>query len=85
MATKRTTIKPEPKPVKLTITTEQLKSLQLITERLGDVRRRLEDIDSETNISRVMFNVGSSFNDINWCEDAVDEIINTFDTDEISW
>lgn len=84
MATKKTT-KPEPKPKTYTLTETQFRSLQDITERLGNVRRRLEDIDSETNISRVMFNVGSSFNDINWCEDAVDEIINAFDIDEINW
>lgn len=83
MATKTT--KSEPKPKMYTLTEAQFESLQDITDCLGDIRRRLKDIESETNISRIMFNVGSSFNDANWCEDAVDDIINSFDTDENNW
>lgn len=81
MATKKTT-KTEPKPKTYTLTEAQFRSLRNISNKLGDVRRALDETEGEDNLSRIMFQVGSSYTVIDWCEDGLDEVINSFESDE---
>lgn len=81
MARAKTT-KTEPKPKTYTLTEAQFKSLQNVSEKLSDVRRALDGMEGEDNISTVMFKVGSSYTIIDWCEDGLDEVINSFESDE---
>jgi DNA-binding PadR family transcriptional regulator len=79
MPTKKTTTEPTVKTYTLTET--QFKTLEKIYEKLSDVRRGLGDLEGEENISTIMFKVGSVFNNADWCEDEIRDIINSFDED----
>ena len=52
-----------------------------IYEKLSDVRRNLRDLEGEESISTIMFKVGSVYNNADWCEDEVSDIINSFNDD----
>lgn len=81
MARTKTT-KTEPKPKTYTLTEAQFKSLQNVSEKLSDVRRALSNMEGEESISTVMFQVGSAHTLVDWCEDGLDEVINSFESDE---
>ena len=63
------------------LTESQFKTLEEIYDKLLDVRRDLGDLEGEDNISKIMFQVGSAYNSIDKCEDAVRDIINSYDED----
>ena len=63
------------------LTDAQFKTLEKIYEELSDVRRNLGDLEGEENISKIMFQVGSVYNSVDKCEDAVRDIINSYDDD----
>jgi hypothetical protein len=85
MATKKKTIVQEFKELinettkAKTLTEEQFKTLEKVYEKLSDVRRTVGGLEGEENVSTIMFKVGSVFNNADWCEDAVNDIINSFD------
>jgi len=76
---KKTTTEPTVKTY--TLTFEQFKTLEKIYEKLSDVRRNLGGLEGEENVSTIMFKVGSVFNNADWCEDEIRDIINSFDED----
>jgi DNA-binding PadR family transcriptional regulator len=76
---KKTTTEPTVKTY--TLTEEQFKTLEKIYEKLSDVRRNLGGLEGEENVSTIMFKVGSVFNNADWCEDEIRDIINSFDDD----
>jgi DNA-binding PadR family transcriptional regulator len=78
-AKKKTTTEPTVKTY--TLTEEQFKTLEKIYEKLSDVRRNLGGLEGEENVSTIMFKVGSVFNNADWCEDEIRDIINSFDED----
>jgi len=69
-------------PKAKTLTETQFKTLEKIYEKLSDVRRGLGGLEGEENVSTIMFKVGSVFNNADWCEDEIRDIINSFDEDE---
>jgi len=69
-------------PKTYTLTEDQFKKLEEIYDKLIDVRRDLGELEGEDNISKIMFQVGSAYNSIDKCEDAVRDIINSFDDNE---
>jgi DNA repair ATPase RecN len=87
MAAKKKTIVQEFKelidatPKAKVLTEAQFKTLEKIYEELSDVRRNLGDLEGEENISKIMFQVGSAYNSVDKCEDAVRDIINSYDDD----
>ena len=87
MATKKKTTVQELKelidatPKAKVLTETQFKTLEEIYEKLSDVRRNLGDLEGEENISKIMFQVGSAYNSVDKCEDAVRDIINSYDDD----
>jgi DNA repair ATPase RecN len=76
MATKKTT---EATPKTYVLTEDQFKKLKEIYDKLTDVRRNLGDLEGEDNISKVMFQVGSAYNNIDKCEDELRDIINSYE------
>ena len=87
MAAKKKTIVQEFKelidatPKAKTLTEDQFKKLEEIYDKLIDVRRNLGELEGEDNISKIMFQVGSVYNSVDWCEDEVRDIINSYDDD----
>ena len=63
------------------LTEDQFKKLEEIYDKLTDVRRDLGELEGEDNISKIMFQVGSAYNSIDKCEDAVRDIINSYEED----
>jgi hypothetical protein len=87
MATKKKTTVEELKelidatPKAKMLTEDQFKKLEEIYDKLSDVRRDLGELEGEDNISKIMFQVGSAYNSIDKCEDAVRDIINSYEED----
>jgi hypothetical protein len=63
------------------LTDEQLQTLVEIYDKLTDIRRGLGQLEGEENVSTIMFKIGSVHNNADWCEDAVRDIVNSFDED----
>jgi len=87
MAKKKTTVEElkeliDATPKAKTLTETQFKTLEKIYEKLSDVRRGLGDLEGEENVSTIMFKVGSVFNNADWCEDEIKDIINSFEYDD---
>ena len=76
---KKTTTEPTVKTY--TLTEEQFKTLEKVYEKLSEVRRNLNNLEGEENISTIMFKVGSVFNNADWCEDEIRDIINSYEED----
>ena len=68
-------------PKTYTLTEDQFKKLEEIYDKLLDVRRNLGELEGEDNTSKIMFQVGSAYNSVDKCEDAVRDIINSYDDD----
>lgn len=63
------------------ITKEQLETLRDISTDLMDIRRTLEDLEGEDNISVIMFKVGAMFNVAQKAETVIDELVDEVDYD----
>ena len=63
------------------LTNEQLQILVEVYDKLTDIRRGLGQLEGEENVSTIMFKIGSVHNNADWCEDAVRDIVNSFDED----
>ena len=63
------------------LTEDQFKKLEEIYNTLADVRRNLGELEGEDNISKIMFQVGSTYNSVDKCEDVVRDIVNSFEED----
>lgn len=72
MATKKKTT-PEPKTY--TLSEEQIKILKDISTDLMDIRRTLNDLEGEENISTVMFKVGMAYISADRAETAIDSLL----------
>jgi pyruvate/2-oxoacid:ferredoxin oxidoreductase alpha subunit len=87
MATKKKTTVQELKelieatPKAKTLTEDQFKKLEDIYMELSDIRRNLGELEGEDNPSKIMFQVGSTYTNIDKCEDELRDIINSFEED----
>ena len=81
MATKKKTTT-EPTVKTYTLTEAQFKTLEKIYEKLEILRRGLGELEGEENVSTIMFKVGSVYNNADWCEDEIRDIINSFDDND---
>lgn len=81
MATKKKTTT-EPTVKTYTLTEAQFKTLEETFKKLENLRRGLGELEGEENVSTIMFKVGSVYNNADWCEDAVSDIINSFEYDD---
>jgi DNA-binding PadR family transcriptional regulator len=79
MPTKK--VKTEPTVKTYTLTEAQFKTLEEISDKLEILRRGLGELEGEENVSTIMFKVGSVYNNADWCEDEIRDIINSFDED----
>jgi hypothetical protein len=86
MAKKKTTVEELKELIDATpkaniLTNEQLQILVEVYDKLTDIRRGLGQLEGEENVSTIMFKIGSVHNNADWCEDAVRDIVNSFDED----
>ena len=86
-AKKKTTVQElqeliEATPKLKNFTDEQFKKLKEIYDKLRDARRNLGDLEGEENASKIMFQVGATFTNIDKCEDELRDIINSFDEED---
>ena len=86
MAKKKTTVQElqeliEATPKANILTNEQLQTLKDISSDLADIRRTLDDLKGEENISDIMFNVGVSYNIVYKCENELDTLLESYESD----
>ena len=86
MAKKKTTVSElqemiEATPRINTLTDEQVQTLKDISSDLADVRRTLDGLKGEENISDVMFEVGRSYHITYECENKLDTLLESFEND----
>ena len=64
-----------------TLTNEQLQTLKDISSDLADVRRTLDGLKGEENISDIMFDIGRSYHIAYECENELDTLLESFEND----
>lgn len=57
------------------LTNDQIKILKDIATDLMDIRRTLDDLEGEENISKIMFRVGAMYNVADKAETALDSLL----------
>jgi hypothetical protein len=72
------TTKTEPKPKTYTLTEVQFQQLRDTATDLMDIRRTLDDLEGEENISIIMFKVGKAFNIADVAETELDSFLDQF-------
>lgn len=77
MATRKKTT--EPKPKLYTLSEKQLKTLKDVAIDLMNIRRTLEDLEGQEDISTVMFKIGTIYNVTQQAETAMDELVDSYD------
>lgn len=77
MATKKKTT--EPKLKVYTLNEDQLKTLRDLATDIMNIRRTLEDLEGEDNVSKIMFNIGSIYNVANTAETVIDELVDSYE------
>ena len=63
------------------ITKEQLETLRDISTDLMNIRRTLEDLVGEDNLSVIMFKVGAMYNVADRAETIIDELVDSYEED----
>jgi hypothetical protein len=87
MATKKKTTVDELKelieatPKANILTKEQLQTIRDVATDLMVIRRTLEDLEGEDNISKIMFQIGAMYNVANKAETVIDELVDSYDED----
>jgi len=85
-ARKKTTVEElkeliEATPKARILTDEQLQIIKDLATDLMMIRRTLEDLEGEDNVSKIMFNVGAMYNVANKAETIIDELVDSYDED----
>jgi prefoldin subunit 5 len=63
------------------LTNEQLQTLKEISSDLADIRRTLDGLKGEENISDIMFEIGRSYHLTYECENELDTLLESFEND----
>ena len=61
------------------ITKDQIQILRDLATDIMRIRRTLEDLEGEDNVSRIMFHVGSIYNVANTAETIIDELVDSYE------
>lgn len=69
----------EPTPKTYTLTQEQIQTLKDFATDFTNIRRTLDDLEGEENISTVMFKVGAMYNVADEAETAFDSFLEQFE------
>lgn len=62
----------------IVLTPELQQKIRDINEKMNDIKYRILDQRDETDLGIVKFDIGQCYNEIQWCEYVLDEIIETF-------
>jgi hypothetical protein len=86
MAKKKTTVEElkeliESTPKARILTDEQLQIIKDLATDLMMIRRNLEDLEGEDNISKIMFQIGATYNVANKAETVIDELVDSYNED----
>ena len=86
MAKKKTTVSELQEMIKTTpklntLTDEQVQTLKDISSDLADIRRTLDGLKGEENISDIMFDIGRSYHLTYECENELDILLESFEND----
>ena len=75
----RTKTKTETETTTHTLTKEQIQQLRDFAVDMMNIRRTLEELEGEDDISTIMFNIGAIYNVAGVAETAIDEFLEQFE------
>jgi prefoldin subunit 5 len=64
-----------------TLTDEQVQILKDISSDLADIRRTLDGLKGEENVSDIMFDIGRSYHITYECENKLDTLLESFENE----
>jgi hypothetical protein len=64
------------------LTEDQLETLKDVEFSLGEIRRKLANLEDEETLTKVMFNIGMIFKIVDIAEDKLSEFVYGFEKDE---
>jgi len=82
MARTKTTKTEVKKEQTFTLTKAQFQVVKDVATNLMDIRRKLEDLRDESNLSVIMFEVGQAFHLASKSEDQLDELVYEFNDED---
>ena len=86
-AKKKTTVEElkeliEATPKARILTDEQLQIIKDLATDIMNIRRTLEDLEGQDDISTIMFKVGAMYNVAEVAETVIDELVDSFNEEE---
>lgn len=63
------------------LTNAQIKTLRDLATDIMNIRRTLEDLEGEDNLSVIMFKVGAMYNVAETAETVIDEFVDSYNED----
>lgn len=78
----RTKTKTETETKTHTLTKEQIQQLKDFAVDMMNIRRTLEGLEGEDDISTIMFKIGATYNVAEVAETAIDEFLEQFNEEE---
>jgi prefoldin subunit 5 len=73
------------KPKLKVLTDEQIQQLRDLAVDVTNIRRTLEDLEGEDDISKIMFKVGAMFTVAEQAEESIDSLLEDFPDEDDSW
>ena len=64
------------------LTNKQLQQLREVAGEVADIRRTLEDLEGEDDISKIMFQVGSTYVVASKVEDVIDNFLEQYEDED---
>jgi hypothetical protein len=64
------------------LTKEQLQQLRELAGEIADIRRTLGDLEGEDDISKIMFQVGSTYVVASKAEDVIDNFLEQYEDED---
>jgi hypothetical protein len=68
----------EEQSVSVSLTPEQQQKIREVNEKINDIKYNIHNQRDQDEIGIIKFDMGEAYNEIRWCEDVLDQIIETF-------
>jgi hypothetical protein len=68
----------EEQSVSISLTPEQQQKIRDVNEKINDIKYNIHNQRDQDDIGMIKFDMGEAYNEITWCEEALDQIIETF-------